>query len=595
MADVTRDIEYKITVKDEATKALGDLRAAALGATAALAGIATSIKFAADFEKGMKEVATLSKDVEANLTGISDEVLKLSSEMGIDAVEAAGAMYQAISAGVPAQNAVEFLEIASKAAIGGVTDLETAVDGITSVLNAFKMETSDASKVSDIMFTAVKLGKTTFEELSASVFNVAPIAAAAGVSFEEVAAAIALMTAQGTPTSVATTQIRAGIQGLLKPTEELTELAKKWGFENMQALISSEGLTAALGEVVNATQGNIGEMTKMLGSIEAVQAALVLTGDAGEDMWKVFEQMATSAGATQEAFDLMSSSVSFKFAKMSETVKNFMITIGTQLLPIVNKILDAITPVIAKMSEWISAHPKLAGAIVAAIAVMSAFIIAVTSVIAAIAIIAGILSGPFVTAVIFAGAAIGIFVGTLIAKFDELKIVFAALRDFFKLVWLGIKTVFEEGAGVIGEVWESMLTNMKDRATERLDEIKQTFKDAFTILKENMLAFFDFLKEIPGNIGRKIGIGNTRGRQRGGFVGAGETTIVGETGPEAVTLPQGSFVHPAGETSRRFGGGGVSVNINVQGSLIGLSQRELADMVGQQVLRSLGSIVSKPI
>ena len=41
------------------------------------------------------------------------------------------------------------------------------------------------------MFTAVRLGKTDFEQLSGSMFQVAPIAASLGIDFQDVTAALA--------------------------------------------------------------------------------------------------------------------------------------------------------------------------------------------------------------------------------------------------------------------------------------------------------------------------------------------------------------------------------------------------------------------
>ena len=105
------------------------------------------------------------------------------------------------------------LEIAAKAAVGGVTDTRTAADGLTSIMNAYKIEVGQAANVSDKMFTAVKLGKTNFAEISASISQVAPLAASFGVSIDDVLAALATLTKSGTPTAQAMTQIRSAIQG----------------------------------------------------------------------------------------------------------------------------------------------------------------------------------------------------------------------------------------------------------------------------------------------------------------------------------------------------------------------------------------------
>jgi len=207
---------------DSVTKGFkGMAPAAAVGAAAAGAAVGafvvSSLADFARFEKGMKEVFTLLPDVSGEAMGeMTQQVKDLSAEMGILPDKVVPALYQAISAGVPQKNVFDFMEVASKAAIGGVTELEVAVDGLTSVVNAYGKENITAKKAADLMFTAVRLGKTTFEELSQFMFQVNPVAAALGIKFEDITAALAAMTAQGTPTRVATTQLRQALVELGK-------------------------------------------------------------------------------------------------------------------------------------------------------------------------------------------------------------------------------------------------------------------------------------------------------------------------------------------------------------------------------------------
>ena len=161
------------------TKTLGqtDSRMRGLSRTAGITGVAVAgaltvmatrgVRSAIELGKGLSEVATLLPELsDEGFKGLTQDVLDFSDEMGIATTEVVPALYQAISAGVPADNVFEFLEIAAKASIGGVTSLETAVDGITSVVNAYGQEVITAQQASDLMFTAVRLGKTTFDELS---------------------------------------------------------------------------------------------------------------------------------------------------------------------------------------------------------------------------------------------------------------------------------------------------------------------------------------------------------------------------------------------------------------------------------------------
>ena len=206
--------------------AIGNVvKAGAAVATAAFTAFTVKgIKDIVEFDKKMSEVFTLLPGItKESMDSMSADTRNLATAMGVDLMDATNALYQAISAGVPKENVLEFMKVASKAAIGGVTSLETAVDGITSVINTYGRENITAKEAADSMFTAVKLGKTTFDELSGSLFNVLPIAKQANVKFDEISAALAVMTAKGTPTSVATTQLRQAITCLLYTSDAADE------------------------------------------------------------------------------------------------------------------------------------------------------------------------------------------------------------------------------------------------------------------------------------------------------------------------------------------------------------------------------------
>ena len=103
-------------------------------AGAAFAGVATAVGPAtvtafADFDRGMREVMTLLPGAaEGTFEDLSKQVQDFSKEFGVLPDEVIPSLYQALSAGVPQENVFDFLEVAQQAALGGVTDLETAVD-----------------------------------------------------------------------------------------------------------------------------------------------------------------------------------------------------------------------------------------------------------------------------------------------------------------------------------------------------------------------------------------------------------------------------------------------------------------------------------
>jgi len=114
------------------------------------------------------------------MKALGDAVGDQSKAFGSMPTETAKGFYQAISAGASSvEQATEAMTAANKLAIGGVTDIETAVDGLTSSMNAYGGEAGSFTDISDSMFTAVKAGKTTIGELANSIGAVAPLAAQA--------------------------------------------------------------------------------------------------------------------------------------------------------------------------------------------------------------------------------------------------------------------------------------------------------------------------------------------------------------------------------------------------------------------------------
>ena len=332
-----------------------------LGAAAIAAGVVAAATGAFRFINGgislsnelsgaLREVVTLTGETGAqadvSFGEFQDGVRNVSRELGLAQDVLTGGLYSALSAGVPRENAFTFLETAGKAAIAGVTDTETAVDGLTTVINAFGLDSADAALVSDSLFASVQGGKTTFEELSASLFNVGPAAAASGVGFQEINAAIATLTAGGTPTSVATTQIRAALTGLQKPSKDLDAIFQKLGFENAQLAIESEGLGFALDAVKDASGGNNGELQRLLGSTEAVAAANVLAGTGADKFAEEMARQNNALGATQTAFDEIDKSRATE--KLGNTFSLLQERVGAALLPAVNSAAGGLNDVLLK-------------------------------------------------------------------------------------------------------------------------------------------------------------------------------------------------------------------------------------------------------
>lgn len=204
-----------------ATSALKGVATAVTVAATAIAGLAAgAVKVGSAFEQTMANTSTMFGDVEVDTDGLNSKILELSNSSGIAATAIGDSLYNALSAGVPVtedmNGAMDYMESCTKLAAAGFTDVDTAVTATAKVMNAYGMGLEDVDSIQKIMLQTQNKGITTVDELGASLAQVTPTASAMGVSFENVGAALATMTAQGTPTAQATTQLNTLIAELGK-------------------------------------------------------------------------------------------------------------------------------------------------------------------------------------------------------------------------------------------------------------------------------------------------------------------------------------------------------------------------------------------
>jgi TP901 family phage tail tape measure protein len=248
------------------------------------------------FEQRMAEVNTLVDVSRQRFAALSEEVQRVSTRIPQSADELAAAEYDILSAGVALEKSVGVLELAAKAAVGGVTDTKTAAGVGLAVINAYGMEIGRLESVYDVLFKTVKSGVTTFPQLAQSIGEVLPTARASGTELVEVAAAIAAMTKAGIQTPKAVTALKGALNALSAPAPEAKKRLEELG-------ITWQGLIPTL-EALGEKALSVDQMRMLIPDIEARTGVLSLIQNF-EGFNGVLDEMRSSAGATQEAFDKM--------------------------------------------------------------------------------------------------------------------------------------------------------------------------------------------------------------------------------------------------------------------------------------------------
>lgn len=335
-------------VTDSILKLDAALAAAAIGVTA------YAVKISDDFDTAFGEIATLIGQPAENLRDFQAQILEYSERSSQSLQQITSATYSAISAGIEYQDSIELIAAAEQLAIAGRADLGATTTALVSTLNAFGASADQAGEYADTFFTAVQLGQTTIPELADTIGRLAPIAAAAGLSFDEMAAAIATITAEtGTNTAEAITGIRAAINALLKPSKDAAGLASELGIEFSATALESKGFAGVLEDVREATGGSTELMARLFGSVEALAPVLALTGNASEAFADNIAAFNDNAGAAQTASQELTNSLGLLGQTLQNNVNSALIAFGSNLTDETRSAVNSMTDIFNSIGDEI--------------------------------------------------------------------------------------------------------------------------------------------------------------------------------------------------------------------------------------------------
>ena len=318
-------------------KSLGSALVGSLTKVVAAAGIGKMLQSTftggTAFESAMAKVGTIADTAKVPLKSLSSQVLQVSGDMHIGANEIAEAAYQAISAGQDTGNAVAFAGQASMLATAGFTSTTSAVDILTTALNAYGKGADEAGHVSDVLLTTQNLGKTSVDELAGSMGRVIPLAAAYNVSMENLSSGLAIMTANGIATAEASTYTKSMLNELGDTGSTVGKILKQQTGKSF-AELNADG--KSLGDVLQVLYDSVGgNATKFAGlwsSVEAGTGALSLASSGADKFNGVLQQMQADSGLTQTAYDTMTDTMAYKLDGVKTNAQN----LGTALFDAVS-------------------------------------------------------------------------------------------------------------------------------------------------------------------------------------------------------------------------------------------------------------------
>jgi TP901 family phage tail tape measure protein len=314
---------------------------------------AAAIAFAADFNKGMANVATLLPGNTARVNELKQDIMDLGPATGKSLSDLTDGLYQVVSAFGDTADTTRILEINARAATAGLATTTDAIN-LTSAVTKGYGDTSAAAvlQASDLALLTVRLGQTTFPELAASIGKVIPLAAALNVSQEELFATMATLTGVTGGAAEVSTQMRGAMQSLLAPTADAAKAIEAAGFASGEALIKQRGFAGAVEFLVDAAKKAGVPLQKFISSIEGQTFALALTGAQADEYQKKLKEMQKAQGTTDQAFAEATTgagAAAFGFAQLRSNVEVMAVSLGDGLAPALNIVFQNLQPVIDKM------------------------------------------------------------------------------------------------------------------------------------------------------------------------------------------------------------------------------------------------------
>jgi TP901 family phage tail tape measure protein len=453
-------------------QALGDLGKVITGfGLAVAAGLGGAVMKAADFDTAIRKAGAIAGASAKELDDMKAAALDMGATTSKSASEVANAMTELAAKGFDANQTIAAMPGIIKAAEASGEDLALVSDTVTSALNAFRMEASEANKVADIMTMTANKSAAGIGDMQYAFKYAAPAAAQLGISMEELAAATGIMANAGIKGETAGTTLRMAMLRLVKPPKQAQKALDKLGIAVTDQNGKFKSLQTLIGELQVGMEG-MTEAQKMaaIGAIfgaESMSGMMTLIGNGPEALGEFTKALEESAGMAAKTAEQMKAGIGGALERLKGSIESLVISIGDQLVPYVIKMADFLAKVVNKFNGLSDATKKflVVGAALASIfalfigpmLIIIGFIPSIVAGFGAIATMFGVTSMALLKIVAIAGGVVTVIlliVSALVIAYNEVEwfrngvnAAWAWIVNAAKVTGEAIKTAF--GASIV--------------------------------------------------------------------------------------------------------------------------------------------------
>lgn len=494
-------------------------KVAPVSATLAAAMVG-STKSASDFKDGMAKMSTLFDTSQTSVKDLSKEFLNLSDDTGLSADGLAEAGYQALSAGQDVSEVGKFVKTAGNLAKAGFTSTTTAVDVLTTAINAYGSGAGTADEISNKLVRTQNLGKTTVDELASSMGKIIPTASAMGVNIDNLSSGYVSLTKQGIATAEATTYMNSMFNELGDSGTTLGGvIEEKTGMSFQDCMKSGMSLADVLQITKQYADDNGIAYNELWSSAEAGKAGLAILNGGVDEFNSTVSTMADKTDDVGQALEKLNTP-SAKAHKAINRIKNSGIELGTAFIESLTPTLEKVCGVVEKATTWFDGlddHTKtmiatamavgavaspilvVGGKMIKGIGSMIGKIQSAVKIVSSLSKSMGGLSKIIGAVTSPAGIAIVAIValvaaGVLLYKnWDTVKEKLSQLMDHVKEIWEKIRSIISEKVEAIRKKITNIFDSIKNYVKNVWDTIENIITVALMLIGEIISAAFKII------------------------------------------------------------------------------------------------------
>lgn len=328
--------------------------------TAPLLGIAgASAQAFSGFEQSMNRVSALGEITGKDLEKLKTQAIDLGAKTQFSAKQAADGMAELSAAGFKATEVMSAMPAVLNLAAAGQISVGQASETTAAIMGGFGIKAEGVGHAVDVMAKAAASGALGVSDLGLSFKYIGPVATAAGISFEEVSAAVTLLSNAGIKGEQAGTSLRQAISRLIDPPKAAADALERLGITTTDTSGKLRPFSDIIGEL-----GTKGASTKDIFAIfgdTAASAMQSLVNTGAPALRTMTAELQSSDGAAAKMAGTINTGLAGAWERAKGSIETAGISLGESLAPTIIRvagIIESAANQVADFGKWFQSLPE---------------------------------------------------------------------------------------------------------------------------------------------------------------------------------------------------------------------------------------------